>query len=176
MPRKDRLDQILEAWRCERPDLDPAPMGIFGRIFQLSKLFEQQLDEFFSHHQIKTWGYDVLGALRRSGPPYRQSPTELFSQLLLTSGAMTHRIDRLESAGLVERVSDPDDRRGVGVQLTRKGVSLVDAVVPEHVTNENRILSGLSSAERNQLVALLRKLVLSQDQASKPAMAAPKIP
>ena len=68
MVPKDRLDQILEDWKRQRPDQDPSPMGIVGRVFQLSKLFEQQLDEFFSPHEIRTWGYDVLGALRRTGP------------------------------------------------------------------------------------------------------------
>lgn len=162
MPRKDRLDAIMEAWKRERPELDPAPMGIVGRVFQLSKMLEQRLDSVFEKYGLGTWAFDVLAALRRSGEPFRQSPTALFSQLLLSSGAMTNRIDRLEKAELVERVPDPNDRRGVLVQLTRKGIDLIDSIMPEHLENEETILSELSSAERKQLANLLRKLILSQ--------------
>jgi DNA-binding MarR family transcriptional regulator len=173
MPQKDRLDTIIEAWKRERPELDPSPMGIVGRVFQLSKMLEQRLDEVFAEHQIGTWAFDVLAALRRSGAPYRQSPTALFSQLLLSSGAMTNRIDRLENLGLVERVADPNDRRSVLVQLTKKGIDLVDSIMPEHLANEEKILDGLSLAERKQLAGLLRKLILSQEPEAVDAAAAP---
>ena len=163
MPQKDRLDSIMAAWKRERPELDPSPMGIIGRVFQLSKVLEQRLDDVFAKHGIGTWAFDVLAALRRSGEPYRQSPTALFSQLLLSSGAMTNRIDRLENAGLVERVADPNDRRGVLVQLTTTGIELVNSIMPEHLQNEEKILSGLTAAERKQLAGLLRKLILAQD-------------
>lgn len=166
MPQKDRLDQIMEDWKRERPDLDPAPMGIFGRVFQLSKMLEQRLDAVFEKHGLGTWAFDVLAALRRSGAPYRQSPTALFSQLLLSSGAMTNRIDRLEQSGLVERVPEPNDRRGVQVQLTAKGIELIDSIMPEHLQNEETILGELSAAERKQLAGLLRKLILSQTEAN----------
>jgi DNA-binding MarR family transcriptional regulator len=162
MPQKDHVDSVVAAWKRERPELDPSPMGIFGRVFQLSKMLEQRLDAVFEKHGIGTWGFDVLAALRRSGAPYRQSPTALFSQLLLSSGAMTNRIDRLAAAGLVERVPDENDRRGILVQLTPKGLDLVDSIMPEHLANEQAILSPLSAAERKQLAGLLRKLILSQ--------------
>jgi DNA-binding MarR family transcriptional regulator len=159
---QDALDRIIAQWKAERPDTDPSPMGIFGRVFQLAKLFEQRLDSVFEAHGIGTWAFDVLAALRRSGAPYRQSPTALFNQLLLSSGAMTNRIDRLERAGLVARIADPDDRRGILVQLTPQGRKLVDAILPEHLANEESALAALSPAERRQLAALLRKLILSQ--------------
>lgn len=171
MTQKDHLDRVMEAWKRERPDLDPSPMGIIGRVFQLSKLLESRLDEIFAKHEIGTWGFDVLVALRRNGAPYRLSPTALYSQLLLSSGAMTNRIDRLEAAGLVERVPDVNDRRGMLVQLTRRGISLLDSIMPEHLENEERVLSGLSASEQKSLAALLRKLILAQDRSPTASIA-----
>jgi DNA-binding MarR family transcriptional regulator len=107
------------------------------------------------------WAFDVLVALRRSGAPFRSSPTALFNSLLLSSGAMTNRIDRLEESGLVKRVPDPEDRRGVLVELTKKGVDLIDSIMPEHLQNEERALEKLSASERKQLADLLRKLIVS---------------
>jgi len=158
---KDHLDHIITQWRKERPDLDPAPMGVFGRVFYLSRVLEQRLEKVFKKYDLSTWAFDVLVALRRGGEPFRQSPTSLFSSLLLSSGAMTNRIDRLEQAGLVKRVPDPDDRRGVLVQLTPKGMKLIDSVMPEHLENEDFILRNLPPADRKQLTDLLRKLILS---------------
>ena len=158
---KDHLDHIIAQWRKERPDLDATPMGVFGRVFYLSRTLEQRLEKVFKKHDLSTWAFDVLVALRRAGEPYRQSPTSLFNSLLLSSGAMTNRIDRLEQAGLVKRVADPDDRRGVLVQLTPKGMKLIDSVMPEHLENEDFILRNLPPADRKQLTDLLRKLILS---------------
>ncbi|HYF51502.1 MAG TPA: MarR family transcriptional regulator [Planctomycetota bacterium] len=160
---KDHVDKIIAQWRKERPDLDPSPMAVFARVFHLSRMLEQRLEKVFRKHGLSNWAFDVLVALRRAGPPYRQSPTELFSSLLLSSGAMTNRIDRLEQSGLVKRVPDPHDRRSVLVQLTPKGVKLIDAVMPEHLANESAILRKLSTAERKQLTDLLRQLIVSLD-------------
>lgn len=158
---QDAVDHVLAQWRKERPDLDPSPMAVIGRVFQLSKLLEQRVETVLRKHKLGLWTFDVLVALRRSGAPYRQSPTSLFSSLLLSSGAMTHRIDRLESAGLVRRVPDPNDRRGVLVELTRRGIDLIDSVMPEHLENEEQALSGLSASDRKALADLLRKLIVS---------------
>jgi len=158
---KDHVDHLIAQWRKERPDLDATPMGVFARVFHLSRVLEQRLEKVFKKHGLSNWAFDVLVALRRAGPPFRQTPTELFNSLLLSSGAMTNRIDRLEQAGLVKRVPDPADRRGVLVQLTPKGVKLIDAVMPEHLENETSILRNLPPAERRQLTDLLRRLILS---------------
>jgi DNA-binding MarR family transcriptional regulator len=157
----DALDRIVSQWKKERPDLDPSPMNVVGRVFQLSKILEQRLEEVFKKHGLASWSFDVLVALRRVGPPYRQNPTELFNSLLLSSGAMTNRIDRLEEAGLVKRVPDPEDRRGVLVELTPKGIALIDEVMPEHLENEQKALDGLSASERKALADLMRKLIVS---------------
>jgi DNA-binding MarR family transcriptional regulator len=158
---RDHVDDILAQWRRERPDLDPAPMGVIGRISRAARRLDRALDTTFSAFELNGGEFDVLATLRRSGPPYRLTPTRLFTDLMLSSGAMTNRLDRLERAGLIARTPDPSDRRGTLVGLTPRGLELVDAAVTAHLANEERLLDGLSSAEREQLAGLLRKLLRS---------------
>jgi DNA-binding MarR family transcriptional regulator len=157
----DQVDQILAQWARERPDLDSSPVGVIGRLSRLTRYVERSLDDNFKPFGLTRWTYDVLATLRRSGPPYRLSPTDLFEEMMITSGAMTNRIDRLEEAGLVARLPDPGDRRGVLVELTPAGFELVDRVVESHVAHEAQILRGLSAEERSHLAGLLAKLLES---------------
>ena len=158
---QDGVELILEQWAKERPDLDASPMGVIGRIFRLSHLFQQAVQEVFSGYGLHRGEFDVLATLRRSGKPYRLTPTELSNALMVSSGGMTNRLDRLEKAGLVARQPDPNDRRGSLVRLTQEGLDLVDEVVTEHVTNEQRLLSALKDTEQAELAEQLRKLLLS---------------
>jgi DNA-binding MarR family transcriptional regulator len=168
----DYLDTILEQWAAERPDLDASPMGVIGRISRLSRVLEFSIEQVFASYNLTRGGFDVLAALRRSGPPYRLSPTELYNSLLISSGAMTNRVDRLEARKLVVRVPDPSDRRGVLVALTSKGKRLVDSVTEAHLENEQRLLIHLSPTERKQLAQLLRKLLINLDHShDQPARA-----
>jgi DNA-binding MarR family transcriptional regulator len=168
----DYLDTILEQWAAERPDLDASPMGVIGRISRLSRVLEFSIEQVFASYNLTRGGFDVLAALRRSGPPYRLSPTELYNSLLISSGAMTNRVDRLEARKLVVRVPDPSDRRGVLVALTSKGKRLVDSVTEAHLENEQRLLVHLSPTERKQLAQLLRKLLINLDHShDQPARA-----
>lgn len=157
----DPVDAILAQWKRERPDLDVSPMGIIGRMTRISKHLERGIQETFSEFGLNVGEFDVLATLRRSGQPYQLSPTELFNTLMVSSGTMTHRVDRLEQADLVKRIPDPDDRRGMLIQLTQKGFSLIEQAVAAHVANEHRLLSGLDEAERSLLIQLLRKLLVS---------------
>lgn len=158
---RDAVDEILEQWRRERPDLDLAPMALIGRLGRVARLLERQVETELGEHGLGLGEFDVLAALRRAGPPHRLTPTHLFRTLMLSSGAMTNRLDRLEKAGLVARHDDPDDRRGVLVGLTAKGLRAVDAAVTDHVANEARLVAGLARKEREQLDALLAKLLAS---------------
>jgi DNA-binding MarR family transcriptional regulator len=158
---QDRIDQILARWKRERPDLDTRAMGLVGRIQRAAAALRPRLDETHALSGLSGESFDVLASLRRSGPPYQLSPTTLFREMMLTSGAMTNRIDRLEEAGLVSRRPDLKDRRGTLVRLTPKGKVLIDAATTKHVANEERLLSGLSAREQLQLAELLRKLLLS---------------
>lgn len=160
---RDYLDTILKQWAAQRPDLDVSPMGVIGRISRLSRLLERNIDQVFASYDLSRGGFDVLAALRRSGPPYRLSPTELYNSLLISSGATTNRVDRLEERQLVARVPDPSDRRGVLVALTQKGKRLVDNVLDTHVENEHGMLKHLSATERQELGQLLRKLLINLD-------------
>ncbi|MBD2258424.1 MarR family transcriptional regulator [Pseudanabaena sp. FACHB-2040] len=157
----DPVDAILAQWQKERPDLDVSPMGIVGRVGRLSKYLDRAIQETFSDFGLNAGEFDVLATLRRSGQPYQLSPTELFNTLMVSSGTMTHRIDRLEQADLVKRTPDPSDRRGTLIELTDKGFNLIEKAVEAHVANEHRLLAVLEDAERDALTQLLRKLLTS---------------
>jgi DNA-binding MarR family transcriptional regulator len=157
----DEIDRIVEQWNRERPDLDVSPTETLQRITRLSLLQGVSFARVFAAHGISFGEYLVLAALRRSGPPYRMNPTSLFNSVILSSGAMTNRLDRLEAMGLIERLPDPTDRRGRLVALTDRGREMADAAVVDHLENEQRLLGSLDAAEREQLAGLLRKLLLS---------------
>jgi DNA-binding MarR family transcriptional regulator len=157
----DQVDRLLSQWLRERPDLDVRPMGVIGRISRLARHLDRRLKPVFQRHDLDRGLFDVLATLRRSGAPYRLSPTELFNSVMLSSGAMTSRIDRLEQAGLVARTPDPEDRRGILVELTPRGRELVDRAVEAHIANEWRLIEALTSEEQAELARLLRKLLVS---------------
>ncbi|TPI36612.1 MarR family transcriptional regulator [Mesorhizobium sp. B3-1-9] len=158
----DRAGRAMEQWRRERPDLDVSPMGVIGRLNEASALIARdRLAPVFARFGLQSGEFDVLATLRRSGAPYALTPTELYEATMVTSGAMTARLDRLEKAGLTRRAPHPSDRRGVVVQLTAKGLALIDEAVTAHVANEHKVLSGLTPAERETLSLLLEKLIES---------------
>ncbi|NNF99154.1 MAG: MarR family transcriptional regulator [Desulfobacteraceae bacterium] len=159
--KNDHVDYILAQWAREKPGLDTSPMAVIGRISRISRHFDKLLQQFYSQFGLNGGEFDVLATLRRSGRPYQLTPTQLFNSLMLSSGAMTNRLDRLENAGLIKRTANPDDRRGILVRLTRQGVELMEKAYPAHIANEHQILSILTGAEREVLVDLLRKLLLS---------------
>lgn len=162
---KDHIDVMLEQWRRERPELDLSPVGVIGRISRISRQLELQIEHTLAGLGLNGWTFYVLAALRRSGPPYRLTPTQLWSSLLVSSGAMTHRIDRMEQAGLVTRVPDEDDGRVLYVTLTARGRTLVDVALEHHNENEHRMLASLSNVERELLAGLLRRLLIASEAA-----------
>lgn len=157
---RDHVDLILAQWASERPDLDTSPMGVIGRISRVAKIAGRSMEALFSGHGLTREGFDVLATLRRSGPPYQLSPTRLFQMLMVSSGTMTNRLDRLEEARCIVRIPDPDDRRGTLIELTDRGRELVDTAVVAHLANERAMLGALTAAEQEQLAGLLRKLLL----------------
>ncbi|GGO18264.1 MarR family winged helix-turn-helix transcriptional regulator [Microbispora bryophytorum] len=157
----DAVDLLMTQWARERPDLDVWPMGIMGRISRLSRLLDRELKEFFAPHGLERWEFDVLATLRRSGPPYELTAGALNKAAMVTSGAITNRIDRMAARGLVERIPDSGDRRSVLVRLTERGLALVDEVLEPHVANEARLLASLDPRERDHLAAALRSLLAS---------------
>jgi DNA-binding MarR family transcriptional regulator len=157
---KDSVDIILEQWKAERPELDPSPIGIIGRISKLEQHLGLALQEKFAEYTLQRGDFDVLATLRRSGKPYQLTPTVLYQTMMLTSGAMTARLDRLENMGLIQRLAHPTDRRGLLVALTQTGLVLIEKVMIAHIENEQTLLTALSSKEQQQLANLLRKLLL----------------
>jgi DNA-binding MarR family transcriptional regulator len=160
MAERDGVDVILEQWRRERPELDPSPIGVIGRISRLARELEQRLEVVYRRHGLEPGWHDVLATLRRNGPPYQLRPTDFSGQLMLTSSGTTKRLDRLEQAGLIARAPDPDDRRGTLITLTAAGHQLIDAVTEAHLDNERELLGALTADERRRLADLLRKLQL----------------
>ena len=155
----DEVDELVGAWRRERDDLDLAPVEVFSRISRLARLLDLARREAFTAHDIEPWEFDVLAAVRRAGKPYQLSPGQLLRETMVTSGTMTNRIDRLTERDLVDRSPDPSDRRGVLVGLTAAGKRAVDGAFETLLDRERDLLAELSSVERRELAALLKRLM-----------------
>jgi DNA-binding MarR family transcriptional regulator len=156
----DRAARAIEQWQRERPDLDVSPMAVLGRLNEASSLIaRERLAPLFARFGLQSGEFDVLATLRRSGQPHALTPTDLYEATMVTSGAMTARLDRLEKAGLILRGPHPNDRRGIVVQLTAKGLALIEDALAAHVANEHEILAGLTGSEREMLASLLAKLI-----------------
>lgn len=155
----DEVDRVVAAWRRERPDLDVSPLEVLSRVTRLARHLDRARSAAFAAHGLENWEFDVLAALRRSGPPYELSPGQLVADTLVTSGTMTNRIDRLAARDLVRRRPDPDDGRGVLVHLTDTGRTLVDTALADLLDRERSLLAVLAADDGPQLAALLRRLV-----------------
>ena len=156
---RDEVDSLVEAWGRERPDLDPSPMQVLSRITRLARYLDRHRRTAFARHDLESWEFDVLAALRRSGEPYQLSPGQLLRETMVTSGTMTNRVDRLVARGLVTRTDHPDDRRGVLVRLSQSGKGAVDSAISDLLSAEQQILAALPSAQREQLAESLRQLM-----------------
>lgn len=152
----DRIDKITKQWQRERPDLDVSPMGLIGRLGNITLHLSREMEKIFSQFGLNTSSFDVLATLRRAGAPYTLSPSEMLSTLMVTSGTMTNRIDQLEKAGWVIRKVNPEDGRGFLVSLTPEGLELINQVIKAHVENQKRLVSGLSQQEQQALNQLLK--------------------
>jgi DNA-binding MarR family transcriptional regulator len=160
---RDEVDRIVDSWLRERPDLDFSPLQVLSRVARLSRHLDRARRTAFDRSDLESWEFDVLAALRRAGAPYQLSPKALLQQTLVSSGTMTNRIDRLVSRGLVERRTDPNDGRGIIVQMTSQGLTRVDAAITRLVDAESELLASLSAADQERLAGLLRKLSLDFD-------------
>lgn len=157
----DAVAGIVDQWAEQRPDLDPSPLLVAGRIQRVAHLLDAALRPPFEEEGLGNGDFDVLAALRRAGAPYALRPVEVSRQLLVTTGAVTKRIDRLVGQGLVERRAVADDGRGKVVSLTGAGLAFVDRMIAVHLDNEDRVLGALDPGEREHLGRLLAKLALA---------------
>ncbi|MEU0784755.1 MarR family transcriptional regulator [Streptomyces sp. NPDC006173] len=156
---EDPVDAIIEQWATVRPDLDTAAMEVFGRVFRISRALGDRMEKAYARYGISRGEFDVLATLRRSDAPYTLSPRQLSATLLLTTGGMTGRLDKLERAGLLRRSPDPHDRRGLKVTLTDEGLRLIDEAVGTGLAVQTAALSALDGDQATQLAALLRPLL-----------------
>jgi DNA-binding MarR family transcriptional regulator len=156
---QDEVDRLVSAWGRERPDLDVRPLEVLSRVTRLARHVDRARGTAFAAHDLDGWEFDVLAALRRAGAPYELSPGRLLRETLVTSGTMTNRVDRLAARGLVERLPDPHDRRGVLVRLTPEGKVTVDLAFEKLLDAERTFLAGLPDKDRVRLAALLRTLL-----------------
>jgi DNA-binding MarR family transcriptional regulator len=163
--RSDPIDVIVSEWRRERPDLDAAPLLVVGRISRLAAALDDALRPPFRAARLNPGDFDLLAALRRAGPPFTRTAGELAEAMLVTNGAATKRVDRLQRRGLVRRSPSADDARSRLVSLTAAGAALVDRMIAVHLANERAILDALSPRQLRELERLLRLLARSLDDA-----------
>ncbi|MEU1035132.1 MarR family transcriptional regulator [Streptomyces mirabilis] len=157
---QDPVDAIIEQWATVRPDLDTAAMEVFGRVFRLARTMGDRMEKAYAPYGISRGEFDVLATLRRSDDPYTLSPRQLSATLMLTTGGMTGRLDKLERAGLLRRSPDPHDRRGLQVTLTDKGLRLIDEAVGAGLAVQTEALAHLDEEQAGQLASLLRELLM----------------
>ncbi len=155
----DEVDEVVAAWRTQRPDLAVDSMQVWSRIHRLAALLDTHRKRCFTDRGLEAWEFDVLAALRRAGEPHRLSPGKLLAETHVTSGTMTHRIDRLKSRGLVTRLRNPEDGRGALVELTTTGRELVDDAVGGLIALEESLLEEWSGRDQDNLADLLRRLL-----------------
>jgi DNA-binding MarR family transcriptional regulator len=165
----DEVDELVAAWRIQRPDLDVEPLQVLSRVSRLARHLDIARRGAFASHGLETWEFDVLSALRRAGPPFQLTPGALLRATLVTSGTMTNRIDRLAAAGLVSREPDPRDRRGVLVTLSERGRAVVDAAFTDLLDREHALLSRLGPQQHQLLADLLRTMLVPFDEGAHPA-------
>lgn len=151
----DHVGRIMAQWAAQRPDLDVSPMGVIGRLHRLAGFLNDELRPVFAEAGLGDGDFDVLASLRRSDPPHELTPTQLMATTMVTSGAVTKRIDRLERLGLVRRTVAANDGRSRRISLTDEGFALVDDLLAKHVANEHRLVGSLSEQERSRLADLL---------------------
>ncbi|WP_092155978.1 MarR family transcriptional regulator [Bosea sp. CRIB-10] len=170
---EDHVDRLRRQWARELPDLNTEPMAILGRAFRLGNLVRPSIEATFASFGLDRGEFDVIGTLKRSGPPYRLTPTEMYALLMISSGGLTHRLDRLEKAGLIRREKSPKDGRSVQVALTEAGAELAEQAFRTDMASELAFLEPLDEGERETLAGLLRKLILGiEEQISEAGPAA----
>lgn len=156
---RDDVDRIVDQWRRERPELKTDAMAVFGRIYRIARLVGDGQEQVYARYGISRGDFDVLATLRRNGAPYQLSPKALAASMMLTTGAMTGRLDRLEERGLITRSPDPDDRRALVITLTDEGRTLIDEAVGPGLAAQRAVFEQLSPTGQRQLNGLLRQLL-----------------
>lgn len=162
----DHVATVMEQWARERPDLDVSPQGVFGRLHRLALRLTDELAVVYAEHGLTEAEFDILASLRRQGPPYALPAGDLAAQTMVTSGAITKRVDRCVERGWVTRSVNEEDARGRVIALTESGRALIDRAFADHIANEHRLLAPFSERDRATLARLLRAWAEELDGAS----------
>ncbi|WP_405662620.1 MarR family winged helix-turn-helix transcriptional regulator [Streptomyces sp. RK9] len=157
----DAVDAVIEQWGRERPDIDFWPVGIVGRLLRISRMWDKEIKDFLAGHDLEPGEFDVLSTLRRSGAPYELTAGAFLKTSLVTTGAITLRVDRMQGKGLVVRTRAEGDRRSVKIRLTDHGLDVIDRVLPLHIANEARLLQALDPEERERFAATMSTVLES---------------
>lgn len=147
----DAIDRVVAQWDKQKPDLNTLPMAMIGRTMRLAKHLESIVTEVHKKYDLKLGEFDVLATLLRSGKPYQLTPSELIASMMLTSGAMTNRLDKLEQKGLISREHSKTDRRSIRVRLTARGLKLVEQVMSEHIAAQESLVARLSRSQQQSI-------------------------
>lgn len=157
--KPDEVDMIVEGWARVRGDFDAQPLAVFSRLLRLNRYVDRMRKRVFAAHNIESWEFEMLTALRRQGAPFRLTAGKLMRQTLVSSGTVTNRIDRMVEHGLVKRLRDPEDKRIVHVQATPKGIEVVDGAMSDLLSAQQMRMAGMSEEEKRELANLLRVLL-----------------
>lgn len=152
----DGVDKIIAQWNQERPELDVDPMALIGRLMRIASHISKGMGENLANYDLNGAIFDALATLRRSGPPFALSPTDLMTTMMITSGTMTNRIDQLVKRGFVERIANEHDGRGFLIKLTDEGFTLIDEVVGTHVKTQKKLVSGFSKTDQKAMNQLMK--------------------
>ncbi|MEM5501589.1 MarR family transcriptional regulator [Ahrensia kielensis] len=159
----DEVDLIIAQWAKQRPELNTRPMALIGRLMRVSHVLAAEMGKTFAKHNLNGPSFDVLATLLRSGPPHALSPNDLLATMMITSGTMTNRIDRLEQAGLVKRIQNQNDKRSVLIALTEQGKTLIEKTVTAHVETQEKLVSPLTDEEQATFNKLLIKYLSANE-------------
>ena len=158
--QRDRVDELQAQWARELPDLDTGPTGVLGRIYRLARLVAPTIEATMARFGLDRGEFDVLATLRRNGAPYTMTPTALYQSLLISSGSLTHRLKRLESAGLIDRLKSDEDGRSLVVRLNARGRRLIERAIRADMTAERALMGAIDARTEAQLVQVLRHATL----------------
>lgn len=154
---EDRVGQIMNAWRCERPDIDPSPQGVIGRLHRIALALTESITAVYAEYGLSEAEFDLLATLRRAGAPYERVAGDLAEHTMVTTGGLTKRVDRLAERGLVERAVADDDARRRIVRLTPAGRDVIDRAFTAHMANEHRLIDDLGAPDAAMLEPILTR-------------------
>ena len=161
---QDFIDRMLKQWQSECPELDVRPIAVVGRAIRIAEMMKQRLRDLLKPHGLEVWEFDVLATLRWRGGAVGLTPTELMEALSVSSGTLTHRIDRLTNAGFVKRLPNPNDRRSVRVQLATRGVKVVEEALVEHIRSANAAVRNIALSDQKFAADVLKRVLANVDK------------